>query len=123
MIRLILALLPLALPAPAWAEWVKYAESNGVAQYYDPAIEKRDHVRQVEVLQDFVQGPAPMGERSRRIQFEYDCKKEQYRGLSATRHAGPMATGALLAPVTAPDKWRDIRSGTAGGALLRIVCK
>jgi len=45
--RLIVSLLSMIAAGHAWGEWVKYAESNGVTQYYDPAFETRDDLRHV----------------------------------------------------------------------------
>jgi len=54
--RPILTLLLMILAAPAWAEWVRYAEDAVASYYYDPAtIKKRGnnmHLRELSDLKE-----------------------------------------------------------------------
>jgi len=46
--RLIVILLLMTLTAPAWAEWVRYAESKDTVEYYNPAtIKQKGRLRRV----------------------------------------------------------------------------
>ena len=126
--RLILTLLMLVFTAPAWAEWVKIAESNLRVLYYNPAaIDKQDNLRRVWTLQDNIQRNNNGG-LSRRYLSEFDCKAGRQRLLSYSAHAEQMARGAAIEQrryaLGEPDgKWFNITPDRFSAHLLKLVCQ
>jgi len=125
--RLIVALLMMALTAPAWAEWVKIAESNLRVLYYNPAaISQQGDLRRVWTLQDNKQRDQD-GVLSRHYLSEFDCKEKRQRLLSVSTHAERMARGETIKlrrySLEEPDgKWRDVAPNTFPAHLLKLVC-
>jgi hypothetical protein len=119
-----LALLPLGAfasqpPVPAW----KLAGQTMSAVYYiaaDPH-EVDARFRQVWVLQDLVR-PDASGARSYRYLAEYDCGERRRRTLGASYFNGPLATGRLTGGFDEPSVWVATEPGSAGEALLQVVC-
>lgn len=126
--RLIVTLLLLSLTAPAWAEWVKIAESNLRVLYYNPdAIDKQDNLRRVWTLQDNKQRNHN-GALSTRDLSEFDCKAGRQRLLSYSAYSEQMARGATIkqrryAPGEPDGKWFNITPDTFSAHLLKLVCR
>lgn len=110
------------LAGSAWAEWVKYEETDTVAYYFDPTTIRKDrNMRRVWKIHD-LKKQGGIGELSRRMRDEYDCKQERYRTLGASGHSEPMAGGKVLI-ITGEDKdWSEIPPDTINDTLLKIVC-
>ena len=86
--RIVLIAWLILVATPAWAEWVKVSESDGLTGYVDPAtIRKNGNLRRVWEIQDLKARGTKFGELSRRVLNEYDCKEERMRTLSATFHS------------------------------------
>lgn len=120
--RLVLTVLLLVAVNPAWAKWVKGAETDDAAIYIDPAkIRKNGHLRRVWRLQDLKQRD-PDGVLSRRGLQEFDCKGKRFRVLSGTGHEGSMGSGETLRSFDSPTEWVDIKPDTPAEDILRRVC-
>ena len=110
------------LAGSAWAEWVRYAESEEATFYFDPAtIRKGGNMRRVWELQD-LRERGKFGEISRRMRFEYDCKQERYKSLGFSFHTEPMAGGTVLLSDDERNEWRAIPPDTTGETIFNIVC-
>jgi hypothetical protein len=106
----------------ASATWVKMSENDDADVYIDATtIVKNGDFRQVWQLHDEIKR-ARDGTRSSRILWEYDCKGERVRMISATGHDGPMATGKKLYNVYKASDWRDIAPDTMGENGFKVVC-
>jgi hypothetical protein len=125
--RLIVALLMMALSAPAWAEWVKIAESNLRALYYNPAaISQQGDLRRVWTLQDNKQRDQD-GVLSRHYLSEFDCKAGRQRLLSVSTHAERMARGETIKlrryALEEPEgKWFNVAPNSFSAHLMKLVC-
>jgi hypothetical protein len=125
--RLIVALLMMALSAPAWAEWVKIAESNLRALYYNPAaISQQGDLRRVWTLQDNKQRDQD-GVLSRHYLSEFDCKAGRQRLLSVSTHAERMARGKTITlrryALEEPEgKWFNVAPNSFSAHLMKLVC-
>lgn len=121
--RVVLTLLLLLIAVdPAWAKWVKGAETDDAVIYLDAArIRKDGDLRRVWRLQDLKQRDSD-GVLSRRGLQEFDCKGKRFRVLSGTGHEGSMGTGRTLRSFDSPTDWADIRPGTPAADILRRVC-
>lgn len=110
------------LAGSAWAEWVKYSETDRTTFYYDPATIRKDgHIRRVWQLEDLRMRHKD-GEMSRRSRIEYDCKQERMRYLGLSEHSESMAGGQVLNTFGEDDKWREIPPETPLETMLKIVC-
>jgi len=125
--RLTVALLMMALTAPAWAEWVKIAESNLRVLYYNPAATtQQGELHRVWTLQDNKQRDTD-GVLSRQYLTEFDCKGARQRLLSVSTHAERMARGETIKlrrySLGEPDgKWFNDAPDTFSAHLLKLVC-
>jgi hypothetical protein len=125
--RPIVALLMMALATPAWAEWVKIAESNLRALYYNPtAIDTQGDVHRVWTLQDNKQRDTD-GVLSRQYLSEFDCKAGRQRLLSVSTHSERMARGKTIKlrryALGEPDgKWFNVTPNTFSAHLMKLVC-
>ena len=120
--RLVLCLLLTLAAAPAWAEWVKVAETDVIITYIDPATIRKDgNLRKVWTIQDLKQRHKD-GEMSRRALDQHDCKEGRYRTLSISEHSDPMGRGKMLSSYSEPGKWNDIPPETVAQEIMRIVC-
>jgi hypothetical protein len=126
--RLIMIVLLMTFTAPAWAAWVKIAESTFRALYYNPAaINTEGSLRRVWTLEDNTQ-PGKKGERSSRYLSEFDCTGKRQRLLLFSAHAGPMGRGETIeqrhhATGTPAGAWRNITPDTFPAHLLKLVCQ
>ena len=106
----------------ASAGWVKMSENDDADVYIDATtIVKNGNLRQVWQLHDEIRR-ARDGTKSSRILWEYDCKGERVRMISATGHAGSMAAGKKLYNVYKASDWRDIAPETMGENGFKVVC-
>jgi hypothetical protein len=110
------------LAGSAWAEWVMYGEAATATFYYDPATIRKDgNMRRVWELTD-LRKQGKVGEISRRMRIEYDCKQERFRYLGLSAHSGPMAGGEVLVMEGEYNNWRAIAPDTISDLMLQIVC-
>ena len=110
------------LTGSAWAEWVRYAESEEVTFYYDSyTIRKEGNLRRVWELQDLRKREKD-GNISVRARLEYDCKNERSRHLGLSTHSEPMAGGTVLSTDGEDNNWLAIPPSTPFGTILNIVC-
>jgi len=63
-----------------------------------------------------------VGEVSRRMRQEFDCKQERYRSLGISGHAKPMAGGEILKSLGEDKEWREVPPNTPVEDIFRIVC-
>lgn len=117
-----LTLLLLLLAAPAWADWVKLAESSNAVYYIDTAtISEIGELRRFWAIQDMREAN-PGGIASIRALEEYDCAKARFRYLSVSAHSGPMAGGQILLANDLDDDWSYIPPGANSLAIQEMVC-
>lgn len=116
--------------APAWADWVKVAETGDTTWYVDPAtISVKGSFRQVTVLQDYAAQEAD-GIRSRRVSYDVDCAGERLRSVAAAEYTEPMAKGTSANSWERASEWlyvaprtgSNIASRTHYRAIHRFVC-
>jgi len=110
------------LAGSAWAEWVRFGYNDTFTYYYDPAkIRKDGNMRRVWELHDLTQRNN-IGEISRRMLVEFDCKQERARFLSASSHSERMAVGKVLRTEEGASDWHEIPPDTIDETLFNIVC-
>jgi hypothetical protein len=120
--RVILALLLMLSVAPAWADWAKVSEEDGIAFYIDPAtVRKAGNLRRVSGLQDLTQNGFA-GVLSKRTLEEYDCVEEKTRIVLFFEYSGLMGNGEILRWFRPPVEWVSISPGMHSAKILAIVC-
>jgi hypothetical protein len=120
--RALLIAVMLLAATPAWAQWVRYDKNNIATFYYDSASVQRDgQLRRVWEIVDLNER-GTRGDMSSRVLWEYDCKGERHRILSASMHSERMAGGRTLYVDDSPIQWSDIRPGTPNETMRKIVC-
>jgi len=119
----ILALFILTVILPAQAEWIKISEAKrGNVFYVDPTtISIVDSRRVVLEMIDYKR-PDRDGDKSVRINREYDCQGVRYQVQSATYHRGSMGTGEVSTSTVGTMGWTDIDPNTPARAILDYVC-
>ena len=119
----ILALFILTVILPAQAEWIKMSEAKrGNVFYVDPTtISIVDSRRVVLEMIDYKR-PDRDGDKSVRINREYDCQGVRYQVQSATYHRGSMGTGEVSTSTVGTMGWTDIDPNTPARAILDYVC-
>lgn len=105
--------------ASAHADWVKVAESDGTAYYFDAAsvAVQAEGLRRASVIQDYAAAHAG-GIRSRRVTYEIDCSGERLRSVDATAHAEPMGQGRVVGAWQATSEWLYVTQRT-GSSIAR----
>ena len=119
----ILMLFTLTVILPAHAEWVKMAEAKrGNIFYVDPStVSIADSRRVVLEMIDYRRADRD-GDKSVRINREYDCQGARYQVQSATYHRGSMGTGEVSTSTVGTMGWTDIDPNTPARAILDYVC-
>jgi hypothetical protein len=128
--KTILMMLLAAVSSSAAAEWVEVGSDEAATVYADPAtIRKEGGMATMWSLFDYkaVRVPDKPFEPylSMRGQSEYDCKKQQARGLSASYHPGNMAKGDLTIVVysnPATGNWKPVPPGSLIETLWKFAC-
>ena len=107
---------------PAFAEWVKMGESDGITFYVDPTTLRKDgSLRKVWELYDLKQREKN-GAMSFRIRSEYDCKEERRRPLASSYHPEPMAQGESFDRFDGAGKWTEIVPRSFADIHLKLIC-
>jgi hypothetical protein len=119
----ILMLFTLTVILPAHAEWVKMAEAKrGNIFYVDTStVSIADSRRVVLEMIDYRRADRD-GDKSVRINREYDCQGARYQVQSATYHRGSMGTGEISLTTVGTMGWTDIDPDTPARAILDYVC-
>ena len=119
----ILALFILTVILPAQAEWIKISEAKrGNVFYVDPTtISIVDSRRVVLEMIDYKR-PDRDGDKSVRINREYDCQGVRYQVQSATYHRGSMGTGEVSTSTFGTMGWTEIDPNTPARTILDYVC-
>lgn len=117
-----LALVLAVISSGAWADWLRMGENEeDVVFYVDPAtIRRNGSLRRVWIIHD-LKARDKNGAMSIRLFSEYDCKEERVRILTVTAHAGPMASGSILASAGNGD-WEYSAPGTGNAYVLKYLC-
>lgn len=125
---IVLCFLLALVAAPAWADWLKVAETNESISYIDPAtIRKEGNFRKAWEVKDWKQRTKD-GVMSMRGLMEYDCREKRYRGLAISTYSGPMLAGQTLYSYNDPERgeppyrWDPILPNTPAEVLLKRVC-
>jgi hypothetical protein len=112
----------------AVAEWVALDNADNLTAYADPAtIRKTGDIVKMWTLFDYskpfkaVAGLKPYI--STRHQFEYDCKEERLRMLTASGHSKHMAEGEVVYISTDPKDWMPVPPGTINETLWKFACR
>jgi len=120
---LIVILLLLSFIAPAWAEWVRYGETDWVVVYYESTtIGKNGEFRRVWTILD-LKKRRRRGGLSRRYLSNYDCKNNRKRVLSHITYSEHMAGGKVVSKREIPGGWFTIRPDSFSATMHRIACK
>ena len=135
--RIVAAVLWLSLctlAAPAWAQqpaprptdaparWIAVGGTDRADVYLDTAtLERRARLRSVWLLHDLRQTDAD-GDRSWRVQVEYDCAHAIYRTLQVLFHAEPMGRGRPRGRSAEPGPWRAAEADSLNGQVMRRLC-
>lgn len=123
--KTILMLLLAAISSGAMAEWVwVWISTDGEKWYIDPQTIKKDgNLRRGWVLINEPAADKDFGSLSNRALVAFDCKGERSSVLQISYHSEPMARGRLIDSFTfKDDDWHYNAPGTAGEAILKIVC-
>lgn len=109
---------------PALAGWTQLGETGAAVYYIDQATMDKEGVRRrAWTLQDLKQLHRS-GALSRRIQFEYDCRRVERRILEWTSYSSPMADGDIVnAKKGDLKKWEAIPPGTPAALAFETVCE
>ena len=107
------------------AEWVKIGEDERVITYANSEA-AREAGNEVKLwwLSDFKTAQTNNGDvyLSSRRQYEFDCKKGEYRPLFFARHSGKMAEGNTVYSSSAMGEWKRVPPNTLGETLLKFAC-
>jgi len=118
-----LMLFAIAVTLPARAEWIKIAEAKrGNNFYVDPSTVSIADSRRVVLEMIDYRRPDRDGDKSVRINREYDCQGARYQVQSATYHRGSMGTGDVSMSTVGTMGWTDIDPNTPARAILDYVC-
>jgi hypothetical protein len=118
-----LMLFAITFMLPARAEWVKIAEAKrGNIFYVDPSTVSIADSRRVVLEMIDYRRPDRDGDKSVRINREYDCQGARYQVQSATYHRGSMGTGDVSMSTVGTMGWTDIDPNTPARAILDYVC-
>jgi hypothetical protein len=110
------------LASSAWAEWGKYASSDGVEFFFDPStVRKSGNFSKVWVIYNL---PSTKdGASSYRLRKEFDCSNEKFRALYFSMHTKKFAKGEVLESSDEPDShWSEIPPRSPVRILHAIVC-
>ena len=66
--------------------------------------------------------PTQFGDRSIRVQYQYDCRNGKSRILSITGFSGPDLTGDITGSETTPTTWKSAPRGSVLAAKFRSAC-
>lgn len=116
--------LVMLIASPAWAGWeeVTRGSSSGNVFYIDPAtIRKEGNRRKVWAITDLNKAGS-LGELSRKIRKEFDCKDERYRFLSISAHSKSMGSGDVLRVDNTVSEWQEVAPETVDEVYLNRVC-
>jgi hypothetical protein len=67
--------------------------------------------------------PTQFGDRSIRVQHQYDCRNEKSRILVITGFTGADLTGDITGSETTPTAWKPVQTGNPLAAKLRSACR
>ena len=114
----------LCLSMPVHAEWTAAARGKDQTFYIDAAtLTKRGEVWRVAILQnwDKPQSVVKGVMQSALVTWEFKCREMQYRDVSFTGYAGPMATGESWTG-EGGGEWRYYTPDSVAEALAEVVC-
>lgn len=105
--------------------WIYVGIAKTVTTYADPATIRRvgNKVKMWSLI-DYKTSQTNAGEqyRSKKNQYEYDCKEEQFRLLFASDHSGNMGGGEVVMILHTPSEWIPVPPGSIGEELLKLAC-
>ncbi len=106
------------------AEWLKLAENKRGNSFYieTDSVQLDSDKRIVLELIDYKK-PDRDGDRSVRVQREYDCTEKKYRVQTANYHKGAMGSGDVSVSTTGTLGWTDVDPQSPGGAILSHLCR
>ncbi len=108
--------------ATAGSEWVAVGGTERADIYMDPStIERRARIRSLWLLHNLRQTDAD-GDRSWRVQVEYDCEHTIYRTVQVLFFAEGMGNGRPRARSGAPTNWRAAEPDSINAKLMQALC-
>lgn len=121
-IRMLICLLLVQVSANA--DWVKVTENKrGNGYYLDPqTLITEGDKRSVLELIDYKK-PDRDGDRSVRVEREYDCKEKKFRVQNAYYHKGAMGEGEISLTSAGTLGWTDIDMKSPAAAMLTYLCQ
>lgn len=109
-------------------KWTVLGETDGSTHYVDPTtIRKAGNKVTMWDLVDYkkIMGIEERGIKylSAKMQYEYDCKEEQMKGLAVSFFSKSMGAGQDVLPrFTSPTEWMAIEPGSIGEIKWKIAC-
>ena len=120
--RSVLLALLILVTTPAWAKWVRISENSKFVLYLDSATIRKDgNHRTVWNLHD-LKKQDPEGERSVRLQHEYDCQGGRVRLLATSTHSAQMAKGKVLTNNDTAGEWINLPRRSAHWGSFKYAC-
>lgn len=110
------------LHGPARADWIAAGGTDKADVYLDPVtVERHGRLRSVWQLHDLRQADKD-GDRSWRVQVEYDCEHGIYRTLQALFFAEAMGRGRPRGRAGTPTPWRSAEPESLNAKLMQTLC-
>lgn len=122
MLRILVLLASLAAAAPAGAAWERFGETVNTDIYIDRAtIEGSGPTRTLWVLNDRKK-LAEDGEKSRRVQLEFECAARRWRTIGMTTHLEPMGRGRATSTSREAGEWKDVPPQGQSARAYEMAC-
>jgi hypothetical protein len=125
--RILLITLLLLSSGPAYAEWVKIAETDKPTEiiYLDPeTIRRKGNFVKMWQLTDLktVQTKGGVLYLSHKGQVEFGCLEERYRILAFSRFSGNMGHGNVVYSHSDEQKWEPVYPESVGQTAWNVAC-
>ena len=115
------------IASPAWANWTKVAESENKLEIYIDlrTVHKDGNNRKVWQLTNYPTPQFANGQEllSIRARYEFDCKHDKRRSLTATAFTELFAGGKSVGTEDVIGDWKDIPPDSVVWDTMKRVCK
>ena len=106
----------------AQADWVPFFDEAENAYFYDDKSVKREGaLRNVTELMAYKKPDG--GDRSAKVQTQYDCAGQRRRVLSGSSHTGPRGDGETTFRIDTVSPWSPVSAQAPQKALHALLCK